>query len=204
MGKKYIIELLDDCNSEFKGIMVFGLTQEKQISVELIPEESLTPYTEPDMEQVREDAFKNGYDAACKDIDIKSKTNAAYRKGLEDAWEAARKIGSNSMCSLEEMGFDFSQCAVDDYNPSWFVVKNYSASEAIEKIRQYEQEKEEIKVGDEVITASGKAVVMGVGPVHFEYVYADGSHGYDEVKNVKKTGRHFPEIAEVLQKMKEA
>ena len=37
MGKKYIIELLDDCPSEFKGIMVFGLTQEKQISVELIP-----------------------------------------------------------------------------------------------------------------------------------------------------------------------
>ena len=79
----------------------------------------------------------------------------------------------------------------------------FNASEAIAKIKEYEDSKQEIKVGDEVITASGKAVVMGVGPVHFEYVYADGSHGYDEVKNVKKTGRHFPEIAEVLQKMKE-
>jgi phage terminase small subunit len=83
-------------------------------------------------------------------------------------------------------------------------MKVYSAYEAIEKIRQYEQEKEEIQVGDEVITASGKAVVTGVGPVHFEYVYADGSHGFDKVKNIKKTGRHFPEIAEVLRKMKES
>lgn len=118
MGKKYIIELLDDCRSEFKGIMVFGLTQEKQISVELIPEESLRPYTEPDTESIR-------------------------------------------------------------------------------------KKEEQIQVGDEVTTASGKAVVTGVGPVHFEYVYADGSHGYDEVKNVTKTGRHFPEIATVLQKMRE-
>ena len=142
MGKKYIIELLDECISEFKGIMVFGLTQEKQIAVELIPEESLRPYTEPDLDAVREEAFKNGYDAAYNDI---------------------------------------------------------------EKIDAYEQEKEEqIQVGDEVTTASGKAVVTGVGPVHFEYVYADGSHGYDKVKNVTKTGRHFPELVEILKKMKGA
>lgn len=173
MGKKYIIELNDECNSEFKGIMVFGLTQEKQISVELIPEESLTPYTEPDLDAIR-----------------------------NETWEAARKIGSNSMCSLEEMGFDFGQCVVNDYNPSWYVVKNYSASECIEKIRQYEQKEEKIQVGDEVIAASGKAVVMGVGPVYFEYVYANGHIGSDKVKNVKKTGRHFPEIAEVLEKMR--
>lgn len=212
MGKKYIIELLDDCNSEFKGIMVFGLTQEKQIAVELIQEDSLTPYTEPDMEQVREDAFKNGYDAACKDIDIKSKTNAAYRKGLEDAWEAARKIGSNSMCSLEEMGFDFSQCAVDDYNPSWFVVKNYSASEAIEKIRQYEQEKEEqIQVGDEVTpreTEYDDMIVTRLWKDDYDSDCIDAI-GFDGricsflVSRVSKTGKHY-EIAEVLQKMKEA
>lgn len=67
MGKKYIIELLDDCQSEFKGIMVFGLTQEKQISVELIPEESLRPYTEPDMEQVRKEAYQQGYEQGYTD-----------------------------------------------------------------------------------------------------------------------------------------
>jgi hypothetical protein len=83
--------------------------------------------------------------AAVNDIETRTEKaqEEAYQKGLSDAWECARKIGSNSMCSLKGMGFDFSQCVIPDYNPSWFVVKNYSASECIEKIRQYEQEKEE-------------------------------------------------------------
>ena len=195
MGKKYIIELLDDCPSEFKGIIVFGLTPEGQISAEPIPVEDLTPYTEPDLDAVRKEAFENGYGAACKDIDIESKINAACQKGLSNAWETVKKLFN---FTFDEQATIFKTTSVRD------IVRKYSASETIEKIDAYEQEKEEqIQVGDEVITASGKAVVMGVGPVHFEYVCADGSIEYDEVKNVKKTGRTFPEIAEVLRKMKE-
>lgn len=179
MGKKYIIELLDDCNSEFKGIMAFGLTQEKQISVELIPEESLRPYTEPEPHaEVTADAYQRGYE-----------------QGLSDAWEAERKVVALSTVDRRKVfGSEYM----------YSILEKHTASEAIEKLKAYEQEQNEIQVGDEVITDSGKAVVMGVGPVHFEYVYADGSSGYDEVKNVKKTGRHFPEIVSVLQKMKEA
>lgn len=205
MGKKYIIELLDDCQSEFKGIMVFGLTQEKQISVELIPEESMTPYTEPDMEKVREEAYEDGYKTAKVQCNIQAEKDLRevgerhYQKGLSDAWEAARKICTNWVLPDSVLSKIFGMDkTIDD------IMKENKASEAIEKIRQYEQRQEEqIQVGDEVITASGKAVVTGVGPVHFEYVCADGSSGYDEVKNVKKTGRHFPELVEVLQKMRE-
>ena len=60
MGKKYFFELLDECESQFKGIMVFGLTPRNQISAEIIPEESLRPYTEPDMEQVRKEGYEEG------------------------------------------------------------------------------------------------------------------------------------------------
>ena len=67
MGKKYIIELLDDCPSEFKGIIVFGLTPEGQISAEPIPVEDLTPYTAPDLEQVRKEAYQQGYEQGYKD-----------------------------------------------------------------------------------------------------------------------------------------
>ena len=161
---------------------------------------------EKDMREVGERHYQKGYQDATVKIssDEQAIADKAYQSGLSDAWEAARKIGSNSMCSLKEMGFDFGQCVVKDYNPGWFVVKNYSASECIEKIWQYEQKQEQqIQVGDEVITVFGKAVVLGVGPVHVEYVYKNGSSGFDKVENVKKTGRHFPEIAEVLQKMKE-
>ena len=115
--------------------------------------DSLTPYTEPDLEQVRKEA---------------------YEQGLSDAWDAARKIGSNSMCSLEEMGFDFGQCVFNDYNSSWHVVKNYSASECIEKIRQYEQEKEMDGLRQNIQTI------------------------------VDQCGYSLDEIAEVLQKMKES
>ena len=217
MGKKYIIELLDDCQSEFKGIMAFGLTQEKQISVELIPEESMTPYTEPEPHaEVTADAYQRGYETAkheCEDCPKQAYTDAlkmeSYQKGLSDAWEAARKIGSNSMCSLKEMGFDFSQCAVSDYNPSWFVVKNYSASEAIEKIRQYEQENEnQIQVGDEVEGDEDKQRGVVIDS-RFENSQVAVLTGNSKVYSwwskcaIHKTGRHFPEIAEVLAKMKD-
>ena len=180
MGKKYIIELLDDCPSEFKGIIVFGLTPEGQISAEPIPVEDLTPYTEPDLEQVRKEAYENGYENGFIAGHLKAEKSGqsfyedGYKRGLADAWDAARKIGRNSMCSLEEIGFDFSQCVFPDYNPSWFVVKNYSASECIEKIRQYEQEKEEDGLRQNIQTI------------------------------VDQCGYTLDEIAEVLQKMKES
>ena len=212
MGKKYIIELLDECSSKFKGIMAFGLTQEQQISVELIPEESLRPYTEPEPHaEVTADAYQRGYETAkheCEDCPKQAHTDAlkmeSYQNGLSDAWEAARKIIHMPEGDLLNI---FTEC-YSAVCTSVQVFLKYDASECIEKIRAYEQarkEKEEqIQVGDEVIAASGKAVVTGVGPVYFEFVYANGYIGSDKVKNVKKTGRHFPEIAEVLQKMKEA
>lgn len=171
MGKKYIIELLDDCQSEFKGIMAFGLTQEKQISVELIPEESLRPYTEPEPHaEVTADAYQRGYEAGLND-EKEGKATCQYceYEYLDETEEPCKKC---------------CKAYMNKYKPK--------------------AKEEQIQVGDEVITASGKAVVLGVGPVHFEYVNADGSNGFDKVKNVEKTGRHFPEIVEVLQKMKES
>ena len=84
------------------------------------------------------------------------------------------------------------------------VLENISASEAIEKIRQYEQEKEEIQVGDEVISPNGKGVVTEITDIYVRIMYAKGSGQVVKSEDLTKTGRHFPEIAEVLQKMKEA
>ena len=154
------------------------------------------------MEQIREEAFKNGYDTACKDIDVKSKTNAAYRKGLEDAWEAARKI----VLSREDGGmFDYEGRKAVFGCGNYMALKMFLAPEAIEKIRQYEQKQEEIKVGDE-IEWNGENYVATYIHCDNEYVDAldcsDGSVCDNlSIKAVKKTGRHFPEIAEVLMKI---
>ena len=192
MGKKYIIELLDDCPSEFKGIIVLGLTPEGQIAAEPIPVEDLTPYTEPDLEQVRKEA---------------------YQQGLSDAWEVARKVtqvrkyGGYGDCLEEVFG---------RHRVPWDVF-DYSASEAIEKIRQYEQEKEEhIQVGDEVIRhyksefAEGDdapSIFLSEEDGYFQCLAFNGRSIMiaEYPKNqYRKTGRHFPEIAEVLQKMRES
>ena len=211
MGKKYIIELLDDCPSEFKGIMVFGLTQEKQISVELIPEESMTPYTEPDLEQVRKEAYEKGYETAkheCEDCNANAvkiaddNAHEAYQKGLEDAWDAARKICDMKWTKRSEV------FGIDVYAD----IIALPASECIEKICQYEQEKEEqIQVGDEVEnTQTGVRFIVthmwvnNHGEKGVSGFNRDCSAFSTTIELIRKTGRHFPEIAEVLQKMKES
>lgn len=201
MGKKYIIELNDDCTSEFKGIMVFGLTQEKQISVELIPEESLRPYTEPDLEQVRKEAYEKGVQDTKQHWADTPRTCAyklGYENGINDAWEAARKIALMDTETSEN---------VTGYFGLFRIMDNLTASEAIEKIRQYEQEKEEFHIGDEFENGSGqKFVVLKMDGKEIDrYTDGDGRTYVMDVKYpvMRKTGRHFPEIAAVLEKMRE-
>ena len=66
--------------------------------------------------------------------------------------------------------------------------------------------KGKIQVGDEVNAPFGKAIVVNIDSVAKKIwlVYADGHGGFEYFKDAPtKTGRHFPEIAEVLRKMKE-
>ena len=147
MGDKYILELEDKplCVFDEDTQTYFPRLRRVKGFYSLVFDQNglnkLTPYTEPDLEQVRKEAFKNGYDAACKDIDIKSKTNAAYQKGLEDAWEAARKIIHMPEGDLLNI---FTEC-YSAVCTALQVLLKYDASECIEKIRQYEQEKDGLR-----------------------------------------------------------
>ena len=189
MGKKYIVEIgrLERLYKAFiNGNGKPNLTW-------LSPEVDLTPYTEPDMEQVRKEA---------------------YEEGLSDAWEAARKI------YLPEdhggLGYDMLMKIFNTDNKGW-LFKNLSASEAIEKIRRYEQEeKEQIQVGDEVIRHyknefmegdDAPSIFLSEEDGHFRCLAFNGRSIMiaEYPKNqYRKTGRHFHEIAAVLQKMKES
>ena len=142
-----------------------------------------TPYTEPDMEQVRKEA---------------------YQHGLSDAWETARTLW-NTPNRKEIFGHT-------TFN---IILTTLTAQEAIEKIRQYEQEKEEIKVGDEVKSGNERYVVLQKylnnidEPMAVLFNRRDEEISFFHLYNgngaiFEKTGRHFPEIAEVLQKMKES
>jgi len=175
------------------------------------------------IEQAYQRGFNAGYSKAENDYHAKTEDDrqASYELGLNMAWEAARKIGQNSQSGLEyQIGFDFSKMkSYESANPSWWVVMNYSASEAIERIRAYEEQKkqeedEEIKVGDEVVLNANpsldentKAIVIAnEGNVMFPYnvMFDNGETDWVDRDDISgKTGRTFPEIVEVLKKMRE-
>ena len=160
MGKKYIIELEDkpfhkdgDFLCRVKGFnsLVFDMTGISK----------LTPYTELDLEKVMQKAYDKAYADAvyncsegCSHVEQVRKAayeqgyhagygkyiNKSYEDGLKDAWEAAKKIAH---CALwDDYRTDSGKLSV--YTGA--VLDYYTASEAIEKIRQYEQtQKEEEK-----------------------------------------------------------
>ena len=127
MGKKYIVEL-GRCERLYKAYIDGNGKPELTW---LSPEVDLTPYTEPDIEQIRKDAYEEGYHAG-----FGRKIDTSYQEGLADAWEAARKI-------VTMPDRDFINSDILDLDPGESIFIKYTATEAIEKIRQYEQEKEE-------------------------------------------------------------
>ena len=120
-------------------------------------------YEEADSNQ-RENAvyeYERGYEEGLKRGEDIEQANAAetkkevakqnYERGLNDAWECTRKIGKVNWLTLKQIGFEIKD---KEKNPSWDVVMEYSASEAITKIKDYEEKQKQtddkIKVGDEV------------------------------------------------------
>ena len=132
----------------------------------------------------------------------KAKLEAEYQRGLDDAWEAARKVGH---CKLWD---DYTK---DTGKPSVCavaVLDRYTAYEAIEKLKAYEEKQkadDEIKVGDEVETKDGKRFVVTTFGSGFDGdiavgVCADGFGLGVDLKELRKTGRHF-DIASILKEM---
>jgi len=175
MGKKYIVEIgrlerlyKASVNGNGKPDMTW-----------LSPEVDLTPYTEPDLEQVRIEAYQQGYKAAkceCEDCPKQAYTDTlrmdVYCKGLSDAWEAAKKLARMDTETSEN---------VTGYFGLFRIMENLTPMQAIEKIRQYEQKKDR--------------------QARIEY-------NFDEIKDILETAAKecnvsLDEIAEVLQKMME-
>lgn len=149
--KKYIIEFSEDPHTvklmKIKNGDKFPITEFKTVK----------PYTEPDLEQIKADWYKAGREAErvrqpdleqvrkeaydkcmneAEDLAYKlysPKIDEAYQRGLNEAWETARKI--RDMTWKEQKEVFGTDCYAD--------IIALSASECIEKIRQYEQRREE-------------------------------------------------------------
>jgi len=154
MGKKYLLEIEENKDGSFAW-------------------SNFAPYTEPDLEKIRQKAYDKAYADAvyncsegCSHVEqIRQKAykegvedgkrlcpapevcnDMAYQKGLSDAWDAAKKIASdNAGRNYSIFGQHFTA----------EILNTHSASEALEEIRAYEQaqkEKEEQEEKDSVTT----------------------------------------------------
>ena len=148
----------------------------------------LTPYTEPDTEKVREEVLE------------------AIR---EEVLEAVSRIYD---IPQDDRGGIFPKATyyVSD------IVRKYSASEIIEKIRQYEREQEEIKAGDVVRMKNAPEIEIWVTDISDE----DGgllsglalktvgdncdigdTYANRNIYNFERTGKHY-DVPTVLENMR--
>lgn len=138
-------------------------------------------------------------------IDTEEAEKKAYGRGLDEAWEAVRKIiedvvdGGYSSDVLREI---FGVSTVQS------IFKLNTASETIAKIKEYEDKQKqdaEIKVGDEVKHQGFRSVVVRIAD---DCIYTISECGttpkYCKDDDLVKTGRHFDEIAEVLTELRGA
>lgn len=138
-----------------------------------------------------------------------------YQRGLNDAWEAARKVympENQGGLSSFELDYVFGIGGVG------MLFTEFNAKEVIEKLYAYEAKKKAekgIKVGDEITVRvhsperTINVIVYDVLKVGSTIVY--NTLSFEEGKcfniswnpEIKKTGRHFPQVEELLDAMKE-
>lgn len=165
-------------------------------------------------QNLHRDIFDKGYDQGYKDGKDEAykspvPTQDAYQQGLDDAWECAKKIALN----LCDGGIDVSILSrifgVSGDVP-FKILKNFSAQEAIGKIKEYEEKTKqvygEINVGDEVITnvTGYKGVVVGVSSSgRLSVLFNEYDFPQIEDGIYRKTGRHYDGIEEILKAMRD-
>ena len=211
MGDKYIIELEDKPFHKEDGDFLYRAKGFNSLVFDMTGIGKLTPYTEPDLEQVRKEAYDKGYMAAY--VKSHMETRGSYQQGLADAWEAARKIIHMPEGDLLNI---FAEC-YSSVCTALQVLLKYDAAEAIAKIKEYEDGKQEIKVGDIVRLKSAPEIEIWVTDISDE----DGgrlsglalksvgdnceigdTYAYREIYMFERTGKHY-DVAAVLAKMKE-
>ena len=119
--------------------------------------------------------------------------NQAFNQGAEAAWELARKIilpPSKGGMSSDDYVAIFGNCISEAY-----VMKNYTYSEASAKVSEWEEGKDEIKVGDIVkhneTEYTGIVTRVSERMDKITIIFKDGSSESYDSSMFHKTGRHI-------------
>lgn len=137
----------------------------------------------------------------------------AYQKGLSAAWDAARKIiswwpSTENDALLKRFGID---CEWGGFILD-AIFNKQSAQDAITRIENYENHISEISIGDEIRAIADHSkgehdapniVVTEIGDDYVRGFTATGEYIRYVNIGLEKTGRHFPQIADIMKQMKE-
>ena len=203
---KYIIEIAEEYEEYFKGVLICGIADGK-FAVDVIAREDLeelnSDYINEHYGQMQDEAYQKGINDGS--LDVKQRVEGAYQRGLEDAWEAAKKLFSSMADSDIEKAFP-----IEWNNGGFKALMNLQPQEAIAKLKAYEdKQKDRIEVGDIVERyIDGKLDSKGIylqeeggywrclfdtGAVLMTFAYPKGQF--------KKTGKHY-DIASILEAMR--
>lgn len=138
-------------------------------------------------------------------------------KGLDDAWECCRKMEEILFNATNE---EFQK--IFDAPDFHSALTHFDAKKCMQKIKEYEekqkQDEDEIEVGDEILihniqdAETYKAVVMDIDTDKGLWIFDENACntviepnryiGEEADIEVRKTGRTYPQIAEVLEQLK--
>lgn len=144
-------------------------------------------------------------------IDVLPNCEAVYDKGfehgLEKAWEVAKrifipKLAYEKAYKRHELEIIFGK------DIATFEFAKLTVFEVVDKVELYEKqkaEKDKIKDGDEVRLDDGTkgVVVFSSTDGHLNIVNAYGSMRSYNATQVVKTGRHFPQMVEMMKEMRD-
>lgn len=121
-----------------------------------------------------------------------------YKKGLNDAWEAAKKICKLTGKEVETLFPNSREIVLFDYTPS----------EAIKILEEYKK-KSILNIYDEVIIRSkgsfyenDKAIVLDVDNDDITVLLPDRKTGLYKVNALEITGKSFPNLPELFEYLK--
>ena len=183
MSKKYIITIKSEYEDSFKGLMILG-AKDSNLFVDTLAVE--------DLEELNSDYINDHFGGLQED---------AYQQGLDDAWEAAKKLFSSMADSDIDKAFP-----IEWNNGGFNALMNLQPQEAIEKLKAYEEKQkadDEIKVGDEVevLNSGSKYLIAWIAGTSICGFAHDGVACHLQPSDVRKTGRHF-DIESILEDMR--
>ena len=131
-------------------------------------------------------------------------TDESYNKGLNDAWELVKKI----VLSDGDGGYSCDELEnIFGYRSPASVFKAFTPQEALAKVKECEDECNEIRVGD-VIKLKGtthEAIATRVTETNICLLYKDGNCNNNKCSSNSsidryfvKTGKHFDSIDEFM------